>query len=115
MWLQAWFLDGFVVGLWSLCGRPVVGLWSLLWSPSPLGVEQWVPQRCLLTVIACQAHESELVDKRQTFLELDTERVGFLTRAEVVKGFKSHNIVMQENDIDELMQAFDVDGSAKIH
>jgi len=71
-------------------------------------------EKALLTLVAHQTTAAEVDSLRKAFNELDTDRSGSLTKAELQAGIASFNIQLTNQELDSLFTALDADGNGKV-
>jgi calcium-dependent protein kinase len=71
-------------------------------------------QKAALTVIACEVGGKELMDLKNTFLELDTDNSGVLSMEEIRTGLKKAGFKNVPDELKKVMDSVDADGSGMI-
>jgi len=71
-------------------------------------------EKAVMTLVAHHARSQEVEDLRAAFMKIDTSRTGTLSKEEVRTALAKHSKVSDE-DIDQIFNSMDADGSGRIH
>jgi len=71
-------------------------------------------ERAVLTLAAHTAVAREVDDLRSTFMDLDTQKNGSLSKDEIREGLRRSGCLVSEDDLDKIFEALDANGAGKV-